>query len=48
MEDVCPMRNPQADQNYALLAIILPDSGSIERIFERYPPQPLRDCLKII
>jgi predicted transposase YbfD/YdcC len=40
-EDACRLRNPQAAQNFALLrnallALIPPESGTMEQIFERY------------
>ena len=44
-EDACRLRNPQAAQNFALLrnallALIPPDSGTMEQIFERYTLSP--------
>jgi hypothetical protein len=30
------LRNPQAAQNFALPALIPPESGTMEQIFERY------------
>lgn len=44
-EDACRLRNPRAAQNFALLrnsllALIPPESGTMEQIFERYTLSP--------